>query len=622
MSSPLILKDPGSESLAFRDRAIVVATVMGLLLLTLTLRIAQIQIVDYDHYTTLSQENRVKILPIPPTRGLIFSRDGVLLAENRPSFSLEVVPERVVDTGAVFGALKSVITITDEDIARFHRTVKKKRRFENVPLRFNLSEEEVARFAINRHRFPGIDIVARPTRFYPVGENTVHAVGYVGRIDEEDLKRINASNYSGTSYIGKAGVEKAHEAELHGRVGYQQVEVNAQGRILRVLERTPPEPGKDLYLTLDLSLQAAAIEALGEQRGAIVAIDPRTGGVLTMVSTPGYDPNPFVNGIDAKGYKELRDSPGRPLFNRALQGKYPPGSTVKPFVALAGLQYGLRIPEDASWCPGWLSLPGQEHRYRCWKKTGHGRISLKQAIAQSCDVYFYQLALDLGIDRLHDYLVEFGFGRPSGIDLAGERAGLLPSRAWKRKARHAEWYPGDTLNTGIGQGFFLATPMQLATAVATLANHGSPIHPTLANRLEDPVSRAVTDIIGGLARPRRKFNLDHWAHVVGAMAEVVHGRTGTAKAAGAGAAYRFAGKTGTSQVFGIRQNQTIQMKTLDKGLWDHALFIAFAPFDNPSIAVAIIVEHGGSGSGAAAPIARKLFDRYLLAGGAATGGNG
>ncbi len=587
---------------------------MGVMLLVFLVRLAKLQLIDYTFYTTQSQDNRVKVLPLPPNRGLIYSRDGVILAENRATLTLEVVPERIHNLDDTVEALRGVVTITDEDVTRFKRAVRKKRRFENVPLRFNLSEQEVAHFAVDRHRFPGVDIVARPTRNYPLGEHFVHVVGYVGRIDEDELKSLDASSYSGSSHIGKSGVERAYEELLHGQVGHQQVEVNAQGRILRVLERTPPLPGKDLYLTLDVSLQAVAIEALGDQKGAVVAIDPNTGGVLAMVSVPGYDPNLFVNGIESKVYAALRDAEDRPLFNRALQGKYPPGSTVKPFVALAGLEHHVRSPDDSSWCPGWFSLPGKTHKYRCWKHGGHGQVNLRMAIAQSCDVYFYRLAQDLGIERLHDFLGRFGFGHPTGIDLPNEAGGVLPSPEWKRHARNVIWYPGETLITGIGQGFMLTTPLQLATAAATMGNHGVAMRPMVASHAEDPVTHDVAEVQSDRAEPVVKARPENWSRVVEAMRAVVHSPIGTAKAVGVGAGFEFAGKTGTSQVFGIKQNQTIDAKKLDKSLWDHGLFIAFAPVEKPMIAVAIIVEHGGSGSGAAAPIARKLFDHYLAAG--------
>lgn len=611
MSPQFTLKDAGRENRILRNRLIVSVVAILVMLGLLVARLATLQIHKHDHFITLSQENRVKILPIPPTRGIIYSRDGVVLAENRPSFSLEVVPEGVADLEQTLIELSRIIEITETDILRFRQALRQKRRFENVPLRFNLTEEEVARFAIDRHRFPGVDISAQLTRHYPHGEATAHLLGYVGRIDENDLRSIDRSNYAGTSHIGKLGVERAYEDDLHGQVGYQQVEINAQGRILRVLERTPPRPGRDLHLTVDLALQYAAIEALGDRRGAVVAIDPRNGDVLALVSNPGYDPNPFVNGIDVQSYQDLRKSPERPLFNRALQATYPPGSTVKPFLGLIALELGVRTPDQPSWCPGWYSLPGHSHRYRDWKRTGHGRVNLERGIVESCDVYFYQLAQDLGIDRMHQGMTKFGFGRRTRIDLPGEAEGLMPSREWKRRVRNLPWYPGETLITGIGQGFMLATPLQLAYATALVSNRGVAVVPRVVQGIEDPGDQQVRTL-----EPRRETIFDdvrdaHWEYVVDSMELVVHGATGTARRTGLEAAYRFAGKTGTSQLFQVRQDQDARKLEIPEHLQDHALFVAFAPADRPEIALAIIVENGGSGSAAAAPIARTLFDRFL-----------
>jgi penicillin-binding protein 2 len=584
---------------------------MVVMLLLILTRLIRIQFLQFDHYVTLSRENRVKILPIPPVRGAIYSRDGVLLAENRTSFSLEVIPGLVKDLDAVFKELQPIVAIGQDDIDRFHRLIRQKRLYESVPLRFNLNEVEVSRFAVNRHRFPGIDVAVRLTRFYPQGELMSHVVGYVGRVDVADLRKVSPSNYSGTSHIGKTGVEKNYETILHGNVGYQQVEVNAQGRILRVLDRTPPESGKNLYLSVHVGFQSYAREVLGDRNGAIVAMEIDTGEVIAMVSSPSYDPNPFVNGITSERYAELRNSPRHPLFNRAIQGKYPPGSTIKPFVGLAGLEYGLRKPSDTTWCRGWYELPGQEHKYRCWDKGGHGNLDLKASIAESCDVYFYRLAQDLGIDRIHDYLSRFGLGRRTNIDLPGEAAGLLPSRDWKRLAKKASWFPGETLITGIGQGYMLATPLQLAAATAMLAGHGASVQPTIIDHFESPDTHRETTIRTQTRLESLKISNEHWTSILESMEEVVHGRKGTARKVGKDAPYRFAGKTGTSQVFGIKQDETVKQDELEEHLRDHALFIAFAPYEKPEIAVAVVVEHGGGGSETAAPIARQLFDWYF-----------
>ncbi|MGH8658300.1 MAG: penicillin-binding protein 2, partial [Gammaproteobacteria bacterium] len=479
MAQPLTLRDLSQEGRIFVRRVVVMVAVMGLLAALLLGRLALVQIVEHDHYKVLSQENRVKILPLPPARGLIYSRDGVLIAENRPSFSLEIIPERARDLDQTLAKLAAIIAFDKAELGRFQKELKQKRPFESVVLKVGLSEREVAVFSVNRHRFPDVAIAARPTRFYPLGALMAHAVGYVGRIDDEELQRIDHANYSGTTHIGKTGVEKTYEPILHGRVGYQQVEVNAEGQVLRVLEETLPVPGKDLHLSLDASLQRAATDALGERRGAVVAIDPNNGGVLTAVSVPAYDPNLFVNGIPYPVYSRLQSSPDRPLYNRVTQGQYPPGSTIKPFLSLAGLETGLRLPQSISSCPGFFRLPGKAHRYRCWKKPGHGPVDLKLAIAQSCDVYFYRLAADMGIDELHARLNQFGFGKRTGVDLPEEASGLLPSREWKRRVRNTMWYAGETVITGIGQGYTLATPLQLASAVATLSQQGRQLRPRI-----------------------------------------------------------------------------------------------------------------------------------------------
>lgn len=590
-------------------------TVSGMLVLLCFLiilsRVFYLQIVLHDHYTTLSQSNRVKLVPIAPTRGLIFSNDGVLLADNRPSFSLEVVPEEVEDMDHLIGQLTGIMDLDDTAISQFRARLKQKRRFDSVPLIFNLSDEEVAKIAVDLHRFPGVDVVARLNRYYPLGANTSHTIGYVGMINEEELQVINTSNYSATTHIGKLGVEKAYEDILHGRVGYQQVEVNAQGRVVRVLDRTPPVPGKNVYLTLDSSLQNLAVQALAGRRGAVVALDPETGGILAMVSSPGYDPNLFVNGIDSKRYNAYLASVETPLLNRVLQGKYPPGSTIKPMLGLAALHYGVRMPADTTWCPGWYILKGTSLRKGDWKKDGHGHTDLGKAIAESCDVYFYALANDLGIDRIYESMYQFGFGQKTGVDITGESAGLLPSKEWKRRAHNESWYPGETLNIGIGQGTILVTPMQLAVATAGVATRGKVLKPRLFAESRDPVSGRVLR----QGEPEQLHAVtnteDQWDKVIGAMSDVVHAYNGTARRIGEGAAYRFAGKSGTAQVFSLAKDEKYEASKLAKELHDHALFIAFAPLDRPRIAVSIIIENGGGGSAIAAPIARMLFDNYL-----------
>jgi penicillin-binding protein 2 len=436
-------------------------------------------------------------------------------------------------------------------------------------------------------------------------------VGYVGRMNEADFKQVSPTNYRATTYIGKTGVEQAYESLLHGKVGFQHVETNAQGRTLRVLERTDPVPGSNLFLTIDASLQAVAEQALGVENGAVVAIDPATGGVLAFASMPVYDPNLFVDGIDSETYRDLLASPDRPLFNRALTGQYPPGSTVKPFVALAGLELDVIVDDDEIQCPGWFRLPGRERRYRDWKKYGHGKVMLDRAIVESCDVYFYRLAHEMGIQRLHDFLDQFGLGRRTGIDLYGEGTGLLPSPEWKRRAKGQPWYPGETLITGIGQGFTLTTPLQLAMATATLSTRGVRLRPQVVMRRIDSSNQDAIDLVPetlSLITPNQELS---WQKIIDAMVGVVHGPRGTARRIGAGATYRMAGKTGTAQVFGIAQGEEYDEEKVDKKLRDHGLFVAFAPVDSPRVAVAVLVENGGSGSRSAAPIARRVLDHFF-----------
>ena len=611
MARLLTIKDFSRESYLASTRAVTAAIIVGLLTLALVGRLAHLQVLKHQHFTTLSENNRVKIVPIAPTRGLIFDRNGEVLAQNLPAYGIEVVPELVEDVGALISELREIIEITDADEEEFLAVLARRPRFEKIPLRLRLDDHEVARFAVNRHRFPGVDIDARLTRNYPHGELGVHLVGYVGRIDKRELDSIDQADYRGTSHIGKTGIEASHEDWLHGKVGYQRVETNAQGRILRVLERHDPVPGSNLFLTMDVKLQRTAEAALGDERGAIVALEPVTGAVLAMASTPGFDPNLFVHGIDVDTYRSLQRSPERPLFNRAINGQYPPGSTIKPFLGLAGLERNIGHARGKSWCPGWFRLPGRERKYRDWKKHGHGRIGLRDAIVQSCDVYFYELALALGIDRMHEYLSSFGFGARTGIRLGGESPGLMPSRTWKRDARGQSWYPGETVITGIGQGYMLATPLQLASAAAAVATRGTRMLPRIVDRAVDPGSGETEAVEPETIATISSLNAANWERIVDAMAGVVHGPRGTARRINAGIAYRMAGKTGTAQVVGIGQNEEYDADKLDKRFHDHGLFVAFAPVEEPRIAVAVIVENGGTGSGAAAPLARVVIDAWL-----------
>jgi len=584
----------------------------GILLAILLVRLLYLQVVEHEHFTTLSEDNRVKLQPLPPNRGLIFDRNGILLAENLPSYRLEITPEQIDDMGTTLAALEDIIEIRDIDRTRFEKLHRRKPRFEAIPLRFHLNDEEVARFSVNRHRFPGVDITAGLARHYPRGPLAVHALGYVGRIDEKALKTLDSSNYRGTSHVGKNGIEKTYEELLHGKVGFQQVEITAQGRIIRVLNRTPPVSGHNLYLTLDSHVQAVAEEAFGDYAGTAIAIDPNNGDILAFVSLPTYDPNPFVNGIDYDDYAALRNNDKEPLFNRALRGQYPPGSTVKPFMGLAGLELGVTSGHSKTYCPGFYRLAGKDRKYRDWKRSGHGTVDLDIAITQSCDVYFYDLAQSLGIDRMHDYLQHFGFGKATGIDIQGELPGLLPSKEWKRNHRDLPWFPGETIITGIGQGFFLVTPIQLATATAALANGGRMLQPKIVYADQEAES---DDLVPHQPQLRETITIkeqQHWDQVLAAMTDVVHSARGTARRIGKDSPYRIAGKTGTAQVFGLKEEEKYDASAIAEKLRDHALFIAFAPVDNPSIAVAVIVENGGGGGSVAAPIARKILDAYLV----------
>jgi len=606
-----ILKDPLREARVVRARSIVAFAVVLILLLAVTGRLFYLQVINHEHFQTLSRENRVKIAPMPPTRGLIYDRNGVPLAENQVSFSLEIVPEQAGNLTETLDELSHLVEVSPADRQRFLRLARQHRSFEAVPLRFHLSEGEVARFSVNRLRFTAVDIQARLSRYYPLGALATHAVGYVGRINEWELQHLDSASYAGSSHVGKVGVEHYYEDLLHGKVGYEQVETNAQGRALRVLERTPPVAGDDLYLTLDVRLQAAAETAMGEFNGAVVALDPRSGAILAMVSRPGYDPNPFVNGIDAKSYRQLQADPNRPLFNRVLRGQYPSGSTIKPFVTLAGVEYGLVSGDRGVYCPGWYRLSGEDHKYRCWKHGGHGAVDMHRSIVESCDVFFYDLAANLGIDRLSEYLTRFGFGKKTGIDISGELGGLAPTREWKRATRNQSWYPGETIITGIGQGFLSVTPLQLAYAVATLANRGQPVQPRILYAVAQPATKILQVRQPRLQEPISLDNSEYWEKVIDAMVDVIHSASGTAKRISPGMTYRAAGKTGTSQVFGLGQEEKYVKENIPLELRDHALFIAFAPVENPRIAIAVIAEHAGHGGAMAAPIARQVLDAYL-----------
>lgn len=595
---PQAIKDPAAEARLFRRRALLLLALMALAGAGLLARLTVLQVVQHDRYATASRNNSIRTEAIAPARGVITDRAGRLLAENVSSYSLYVTPENVSDLPATLAELGELLDLREADVERFDHLRRSRPRFEALPLRRNLDDVEAARFAAHRHRFTGVELRGELSRHYPFGPLTGHVVGYVGRLNEAELADASAEQRAADS-IGKTGVEKTYDTRLQGRVGFQQVEVDAHGRRLRVLERIRAEPGAALRLGLDLDLQRAATAALDGRAGALVALEPATGRVLAMVSEPAFDPNLFVGGISTDDYRSLLEDPQRPLTDRAVRGQYPPGSTLKPFMALAGLVSGTVTAHDHVWCPGWYTLGKSPHRYRCWQRHGHGRVDLSQAIAQSCDVYFYDLAFKLGIDRMHEELSPFGFGRRTGIDLPGELPGILPSREWKRRVRGAPWYPGETLIAGIGQGYDTATVLQLAYATALLASRGATPPPWL-----------VPEQAGEGRRSPPRADAEQWQTVIDAMQAVV-APGGTAYRAFADAPYVAAGKTGTAQVFSLSQGSGDRGRNAPRHLQDHALFIAFAPVEAPSIALAVIVEHGGSGSGTAAPVARQVLDAWL-----------
>jgi penicillin-binding protein 2 len=609
------LKDHWAEQQLFLRRVIgATIFIFGLSMIVLT-RLGQLQIIEYEYFSAQSQGNRIRVQPLPPTRGLIYDRNGAILAENLPSYQLELTPEQVPDTNETLDRLARFELIDSEDIDALKTLIRQHRRFDSIPIRRRLTDIEVAKFALERPRFPGVDIHARLTRNYPYGTAVAHALGYVGGISAADMQTIDKSDYAGTSLIGKISLERRYESELHGTVGHEEVLVNARGRIMQGLNAETSHPGKDLILTIDIESQLAAHEALAGRRGAAVAIDPKSGEVLVFVSEPSFDPNIISIGMSRAQYRVLQENPDLPLFNRALQGAYPPGSTIKPILALAALHYNTADPNQHLFCGGYYSLPGSTHRYRDWKRGGHGWIDMHESIEQSCDVYFYQIARELGIDRMESFLKRFGLGSVTGIDIAGENGGLVPGRAWKRRRFSNKgdqvWFPGETVITGIGQGYVLTTPLQLAHATATIANRGVRFKPTLLRGFSNPDSNAVEfkepihlDSVGII-------NNEQWERIISAMNAVMQGARGTARAAGSDAPYTMAGKSGTAQVFSVAQDQEYEADELDERLRDHALFIAFAPLEDPQIAVAVIVENGESGSGTAAPIARIIMDKYL-----------
>ncbi len=606
------LRDYFRETRIFNSRLGVV-TVIGILLTLILLgRLVYLQIINHHHYTTLSKANSIRPVPIPPVRGLIMDRNGVVLAENRAATALEITPYQVKDMDALITHISGLVRITERDKTLFYKQLQRRSKYERIAIRSDLNHAEAGRIAVNLTHLNGVELRARLLRYYPQGSLGVHFVGYVGRINEDEVEVIDKAAYRGTQHIGKLGIEQSYESILLGKVGFEQVEANALGRQVRVVQRIEPKAGKNLYLTIDTNMQAYAQMQLGKRRGAVIAMVPSTGEILAFVSTPTYNPNVFVNGIDEKSYETLLKDPDKPLINRALNGVYSPGSTIKAFLGLAALSSPKVDPNKQVFCPGWFKLPGSRHVFRDWKKNGHGLVRLNDAIVQSCDVYFYKLAVTLGIDYIKDFLSLFGFGNKTGIDMPGESSGVVPSPAWMKEVKGLTWQLGDTVVTGIGQGPLLVTPLQLATAMSIIANDGVKIKPRMVYAIEDPITKKKT-----LTKPVKSAVLPvairlQLPTLIKSLTAAVHERVGTAWRIGWNAPYKIAGKTGTAQVKSIGQTEKYDAKKTPERLRDHALFIAFAPAEDPQIVVAVIVENGGHGSTSAAPIARKIMDLYLL----------
>jgi len=602
------LRDTRREWMINRSRLIAAMVGIVAILLVLLLRYYSLQIAQHSEFLTQSDRNRIRVEVIPPTRGQIVDRKGRVLAANQPTFVVAVVAERADDIDALIATLRQRLSLTDREIDTFVDRASRRRPFEAVPIKLGLDDAALATVAVDLHRLPGVVVEAQLTRYYPYGDLLSHVLGYVGRVSADDLETLDTERYRGTLHTGKVGLEKRYEPLLHGRPGFRHVETNAHGRLLRVLEKEAPQPGQNLRLYLDVDLQRVAAEALGEQRGAVVALDPLNGGVLAMVSNPSYDANLFVEGISYNDYAELRGSLDTPLLNRAVQGQYPPGSTVKPLLSMGALEGGFITPETEIPDPGWYRIPGDERRYRDWtlrvRGGGHAeKVDLRMAIAESCDTYYYDLAYRMGIDAMAEILLPFGLGERTGIDTTGEQSGILPSTRWKRQALGEAWYPGETISAGIGQGYMLATPLQLAQATMAIANKGLQFVPSIVHRVDD-------QIVGGVQREALSMGESTWQAVVAGMVDVVHSPRGTASAIGRGISYQMAGKTGTSQVISIAQDAIYDEDAISERNRNHGLFIAFAPVEKPRIVVAVVAENGG-GSGAASPVARRVIDAWL-----------
>ncbi|MEY2863796.1 MAG: penicillin-binding protein 2 [Pseudomonadota bacterium] len=605
MKRPIPIRNIQQEQAIFRRRIWFSSAVVVFGLLSLVARYAFLQVAQFDHFRTESDNNRIKLQAVPPTRGYIYDRNGILLADNHPVFTAVVNHEDQQQIEASLRILTSVLELTPDDLEKFASRMKRAQALDQVALKIDLTEAQIARFSERKQEFPGVSIQTKMTRFYPHGELFAHVIGYVGRINDKEAASIDKVAYAGTDLIGKIGIEKYYEDLLHGTPGYQYVEADAHGQVQRQLGRTDAKRGNDLYLSIDYGLQRVAHEQLAGRRGAIVALDPHTGEILAFASNPSFDPNPFIAGISSKSYAQLRDNLDQPLYNRALQGLYPPGSTIKPFEGMGGAHYGLVDWQSRVYDPGYFHLPGDSHRFRDWKKTGHGVVNMDKAIAQSCDIYFYVLGYRMGIDRMHAWMTQFGFGSKTGVDLPGEKGGLYPSADWKMKRRGKNWLPGETISVSIGQGYFTATPLQVALATAIMANRGYHLRPHLLRETRGPLHVPIANVPDG----KIPYNGDanDWLRMRESMKLVVNGGTASGLRRGLHG-YEIAGKTGTAQVKSIAQGKRYNESTLTDRQYDHAWFMGFAPADDPKIAVAVLIENGKHGSSTAGPVARALFD--------------
>ena len=613
MSRRVAMRDHRAERVLFNSRAVISLGVVILMVIALISNLHSIQLVDYQDYQTRSNNNRIRVLPVAPNRGLIYDRNGILLADNRPVFTLEIVPEETDNLKQTVTRLAGLLNIETEVQQTFLERARFKRRFKHLALKESLSEQEVALFAVNQHQFPGVYVNAHLKRHYPYKEVLTHVLGYVAKINTQDLQMLDergdSANYKATRDIGKRGLERYYEEILHGKAGFQRVEVNNRGRVQRIVEFQPPVPGQDLHLSLDLGLQLLAMQELAGRRGAAIALDARDGSVLALVSSPSYDPNLFVHGISSKDYQALLNSPDRPLINRTTQGIYPPASTIKPLIGLLALEEGVVHPSTRIWDPGWFQLPNVSRKWRDWKRWGHGWVDIYKAIAESCDTYYYDIAVKLGIDKISAFMEKFGFGDYSGIDIGEEYAANMPSREWKRRRHNQPWYHGDTVSIGIGQSYWTTTPIQLAHATSILARKGENFTPQLVRAFGTQSGRLAT-----LPDQRPPVTIKHpanWDVVLEGMRRVNHGSGGSARKAFADLGYESGGKSGTAQVFSLAEDEKYDATKLASRLHDNAMFVAFAPFNAPEIVVAIALENAGGGSSNAAPIARKLLDYYM-----------